>query len=110
MAQSLPVLPDVITFISPVIVAALSGWLGQAHFPAWANALIALGVLVGVTVLCVFVAGARFTGNVAVDSVLILTYATALMYGPFRVIQKYLILGPASQYPALREGPPDHSP
>lgn len=103
--SSLPVLPDLITFISPIIVAALSGWIGQAHFPAWANALIALGVIVAVTFLCIFVAGARFTGNVATDTVLVLTYATALMYGPFRVIQKFLILGPDSQLPSVRHSP-----
>lgn len=101
-ASALPVIPDTITFAAPVIVALLSGWLGQAHFPAWANALIALGVLFVVTIGCILI-GARFTGDPVVDTILVLTYATALMYGPFRVIQKYLILGPSSQLPAVRQ-------
>lgn len=100
--QSIPIIPDTITVIAPILAAALSGWIGQAHFPAWANALIALGVLIAVSVLCVLI-GARFTGNVAIDITIVLTYATALMYGPFRVIQKFLILGPESQAPAIRQ-------
>ena len=102
--QSLPLLPDAITVIAPILAAALAGWIGQAHFPAWANALIALAVLIAVSVLCVLI-GARFTGNVALDITIVLTYATALMYGPFRVIQKFLILGPSSQEPAMRQSP-----
>lgn len=102
--QSLPALPDSLAIIAPVLAAILSGWLGQAHFKAWLNAVIAGAVIILLAVVSVII-GARFTGNVIFDAVLIATYAVAWMYGPLRVIQKYLILGPASQMPAVRHSP-----
>jgi hypothetical protein len=104
MTPPLPqvVIPDVIVMIAPLIVAVLSGWIGQAHFPAWANAAIAGAVILVISVLAVFVGGASFTNNLVEDFLLVAAYITAVMYGPLRPLHTFLILGPESQLPAAR--------
>lgn len=92
--MSTAIIPDVVVGITPFIVTALSGWIGQAHWPDWANATVAGAVILVTSVLCVFVAGASFTSNLVEDFMLVAGYMTAAMYGPLRPLHKYLILGP----------------
>lgn len=95
-------IPDVLVLVAPFIVSLVSGIIGQAKFPAWGNAVITGLVIVGVSVLAVFVGGAKFTSNILEDFVLVAGYISALAYGPFKPLQNYLILGPNSQLPAVR--------
>lgn len=95
-------IPDVIVLIAPFLVSLISGIIGQAKFPAWGNAIITGVVILGVSVLSVFVGGAKFTNNLVEDFVLVTGYVAALAYGPFKPLQNYLILGPTSQLPAVR--------
>jgi hypothetical protein len=88
------VIPDAVVGVTPFIVTALSGWIGQAHWPDWANACVAGGVILAVSLICVFVAGASFTSNLVEDFLIVAGYMTAVMYGPLRPLHKYLIVGP----------------
>lgn len=105
LSSDIPILPQPLVVIVPLISVAITGWLAHSALPSWANSIIALVVVVAVAGLWALFSN-QLVGGLVADFVIIAAYSAALEAGPLSGLQQWLmvrlpspldaILGPSS--------------
>ena len=91
---------ELLTLALPGLVALVVGWLSHDKLAPWANELIAFAMIIVTAVFwAVFVRS--LTGNVMIDSLILVAYIGALIAGPLKQLYAFATLSWPSPLAAL---------